>query len=1222
MNSSKNHHQKPCSPSNHSILPFKRLTTSKPIILLNHPSSSKPLETGNKLLNLPTQFFNSKLKSKSKSIQTHPGLDHDDGTNTLDQRSLHTAVSQIGSNYETAPSQNEPNQPQSTFNRDIWPILTNQFVYPTSDLQNDEFFHSTSTSNQNQNQNQNSNHLNNLHHSNLENQIKSDWTTSLGIDLNPTSSTSISLLKSKHQFKFNKKSNHHSHKRKSSSYKSSSVYGTYTTLARQELERERLITKHTHHHHHSNRSSASSYYHSTWNSQSKAINSSNRSNRPNTATSDTFTHSSASTNRLRKTPTSGFYPVSPVLTKRIIKKRLNKTSRQESTFTSTTQTNSTKETYQSSTFGGKLGVQLRYQNAINHHDQPSHQSQKKDGSDEISKSESSNLSTSISKDDRSNSSHHSDHSPEAGPSNWRKDKEIDQQERFDRNRTRYQHLDSPHFNLSIGKRSRKSSKRKQTQLNLPSWEYQVTQQLLIQSQSQTTRKETSKSPPSSHYHSLKSALSLDSIPSLTHLSNRMLSSPASMSGSGTGPMSTPSRVGTMVSMFSDWSKARQPSPGSPGRRGSDQSGSIHHLREHPSPLSLRNSRSKDLMSTRSSLNPLDVEFGSNYKETLISVPTDSDQEFKSPKSFRTLSNQSPKERLQQRSVSQLKREIQQEYFNRHQPNDLTHHDQAGLLLSFLPSSSSPSDSLFSPIPSLSPGLNSELDDEDEDEEEEEHDDHSSSHSWYDATDEVFILDSMDSKELDASTTKINPPSPIQPSRSVGFDLKRHSTASNKMINVKPAISAAIVFDTFSTPSNHFPSSLSQYQLLTSSPNVLPSNTIPYKKSTSQHKKTYSTPSIQHFKLTLPIPIDKLKTHGIFNSNDDPNFLSGSPSQLKKVWKKTQGRMKRAISDPSVLPAFESFKEVKAQVFKHHQFESKPKHSKEDLIEIDDQDQLREAKGKGKKKVRKFEDWNSKVKDGEEREEEEKEELQEELMNEAGLIGFDPTELQLESSSSNPIKNQHFKDLRFENHKPIENEPIRKIQSQSSLCNSNSNSNSNSSSNGTTTTHSSHQVFHSLSLVPFNGWCFVFGFICFPLWYIGSFYPQIKSTKSKPNQPIRTSTNLIRQSIEEDRFLQTRGIGVGGVGGVGGGPISGWPRRLRDESDEDGSEASWNHTQVSSYLTEEENRIPNFDLGRYPVQEIEMRTLGGFWNEIAPRIDIENALAFDGPIWAYERGRLI
>lgn len=32
----------------------------------------------------------------------------------------------------------------------------------------------------------------------------------------------------------------------------------------------------------------------------------------------------------------------------------------------------------------------------------------------------------------------------------------------------------------------------------------------------------------------------------------------------------------------------------------------------------------------------------------------------------------------------------------------------------------------------------------------------------------------------------------------------------------------------------------------------------------------------------------------------------------------------------------------------------------------------------------------------------------------------------------------------------------------------------------------------------------------------------------------------------------------------------------------------------------------------------MRTLGGFWNEIAPRSDIENALAFDGPIWAYER----
>ncbi|EGG02022.1 uncharacterized protein MELLADRAFT_110375 [Melampsora larici-populina 98AG31] len=1105
MNSSTN-------PSNQPNLIIHSLPNQKPRSSSSHSLKTSNSNQPNRLLNLPNHLFKLKLKSNHHQTEDQRLQEKED------QRSLHTAVSQLGSNYETAQSQND-HQIQPSSNQ-LWPILPKPFVYPQSN-QNDQFFHPNSIQS-----------TSNLQILKQDIPLStSDWTTSLGIDLNPkikhSTSTSTSSSKSStsfHQlsprsnhFKLNK-SKHKStsqHKRKSSVYKSNSVYTTYTTSNPSHRTPKQLIIQ--------------------------------NSSRPNTGSS-TLTHSSASTNRLRKTPSSGFSPIissnqPSIPSKRIIKKRLPN-PRHESNTTNSTSTKDfsgtsnsfqiSLEKHESLGLGGKLGVQLRYQNAMANQHPISHLDR--------------SSSLSPLSNQRSDAFEH--HTPEAGPSDyWKRDHQhIGQQEKLDRHRDRYRDLTSPGSNVNLSKRSKK----KQTPSHSPSWEYQVTEQLLIQSQSHTPRKDNL-SPKSSPYHSLKSALSFETSPrlspSLTMLSNRILSSPGSISETtDTRPISTPSRVGTMVSIFSEWSRGRQTSMGLDRRRGSDQL--------EPNSIRLSSLRSHEILSNRSSLNALDIQFDSNCKETLVSVVgSDESEEIHSSRAF--LSSVGSKERVNQRSVTQLRRDVQKDYFSRNeqeeqgQPNDLTHHDQAGLLLSFLPS---PSDQGFSPLPSLSPGLHSEPDEEDEDQ--------SSSLSWYDATDQVNIMDSFSTTNpIERLSDELNEPKPI------GYNPRHSQPTQSQMKWIKPAKSAAIVYET-SHPSesshHHFSSSLNQYQFFKTTPLLLGSNTI-----SVDHKKTYSTPSMKlnQFKLKLPFPVEKIKSHGIFGGNDDPNFLSGS-SLNKKGWKKSgsRSRVKRAVSDPQGVAWLGSedgsFGNRRSDRHGHQQHP-------------------RKVFSGG------FEGWKFRaplrIRDDEDDD-------QEELMDVQDLIELDPIPNQPQVSHQEHQKaNQTVRlDRNHSMEIRIDSQPIRAHQSRSSI------------STPTNSSRISNRFVKSVALVPFNGWCFVFGFVFFPAWYLGSFYPRLNSLSSSKPNPKRVSLNLIRPSVEQEE----EPVGVGR-----GGPLSGWPPRRTTPSDSDRSVSD-----LTRWSTGEENRVPNFG----DQDGTEMRMLGGFWSEVVPRIDVEVALAMDGPVWELER----
>lgn len=136
---------------------------------------------------------------------------------------------------------------------------------------------------------------------------------------------------------------------------------------------------------------------------------------------------------------------------------------------------------------------------------------------------------------------------------------------------------------------------------------------------------------------------------------------------------------------------------------------------------------------------------------------------------------------------------------------------------------------------------------------------------------------------------------------------------------------------------------------------------------------------------------------------------------------------------------------------------------------------------------------------------------------------------------------------------------------------------------------------ALQLVPPNAWLFVGGFALFPLWYIGCFYPSLDGStfgrRRRPPVPAHVEhpddhdMEEIESPLDRVRFSSS------------GGPLSGWPARS-------GSLAS------SSSST----NIPNFEAGSQ-----EMRTLGGFWSEVAPRDDVERHLRLDAPFWAYQRG---
>ncbi|KAG0151942.1 hypothetical protein CROQUDRAFT_129746 [Cronartium quercuum f. sp. fusiforme G11] len=1209
------------------IAALRRLANRPPTLLTTHtknPSKqsnpAQPSPTLDKeLLQLPTSL-RSTHSSRLSKLGSAPRRSSED-PHSVDQRSFHTAISKAQSYYESAPSpqdqivdqnQSDPYADNPSLNRDIWPVLPNAFVFatdPSSNSGSPIFLQ--------------------------PNQPRSDWTTALGISVNTQLKSSFNspahLSPTPARFKPNVPYHKHSrliagkrkhfihpHKRPSSSYRSSAVYGTYTSLARQEIEQERAGRRRgTQSFSLSSRSSPhspSSHHHKPLPRKPT------EDGRSTTASSHARTHSSASTNQLRKTPTSGFHP-SPTHTpfdpRRRFKKKsrgLKSSKRQSTTTTSTkdfsgtnysslpsSSLNGTSPVIQAGS-GGKAGVQLRYHHAMSISDQPEHtfeqqiahlqphltspqtsttslvlkrltlpdlvenhpgrikrskthtdhtqpkipvleplhrsraQSNQPNPSPSPSLSPAANslqsgsLLHSLARDqygDQDVSEFELLH-PEAGPSNWR-ERELEAQEERDRTRKRYRNLgkEPDQSNQSSSRRQKIHSSRKRPQPDFRPWEYQITEQLLIQSDRSKTQTPMSQKSDS-HYHSIKSTISFES-PSEKYRA-KLSTSPSSYRLSLQPSILTPgtlssaaSRVGTIVSVFSDWSRGRQTLP--PGGHNR-QSGSIHdsipmsHFRS-------MESMSRALHPTSSNDMAAHLENVDEFGLVFHSTPSVS-QSHPPSKSF-------SEARSQPSSLHKRSRTFKPEPFCR-QPNDLTHHDQACLLSPCSPNMTNHSD-LSSPIP-LSPCLVS-------DNENESSVATVSSHSWYDATDDVILEEPMI------------------------VDVHSKPTSSSQRASLKPEPQPAkgsnahpIVYEPTPFPSPDSPLCWAHRAtaFFSSSPHLAPVAAVPLKPLSRDyphpsepgvspraksrqvgHKKTYSSPSTHQHTSTskllhtplLPLPpIERVRTQAIFNPTDDPNFLSHPPHQLKRAWKKSHARVKRALSEPTA-----------------------PIRSRRSYI--------RSESGPDEALVSKRKVAITRTAGPE----------QETSDQSPGRI-TSPTNEQDDTGSVTELTRS-------------QQEPLSSPSSTSTV--------------GTEPCTG----LCALSLVPANAWCFVFGFVAFPLWYIGSFYPSVLP----PILPsmVNSGPSLTLISDERREFLMSSRTG-------GGGPISGWPTRGHMTYDSSGSD----NTIMSRLSTTEENRMPNF-INR---TSHDLRALGGFWSEIAPRVDIELAQAFDGPMWAYQRGKLI
>lgn len=300
---------------------------------------------------------------------------------------FHTTHSNPSSSnpLQSAP---DPYARNPTLNRDIWPVLTNTYVFASDDT---SLYHTHSP-------------LTGL--TTIE--PSRDWTTSLGISVDPnlqTSSNSSQLSPTPARFKLHgshqPRKHHHpppsrrrkrttSSLKKRKTYRSSAIYGTYTSLARQEIEQERarqLLGSSL-----SPSRSSSSHRVTRWGlgllqSQTTPTHHQDLQLNQTSNSSHTRTRSSISTNRLQKTPTSSIFPAPPISSRprHRLRKKSAHSSRLDNATSSTSNKDQSGTTHPSHTTPpshplnpitpshqtsskGKAGVRLRYQNAMNDDD--------------------------------------------------------------------------------------------------------------------------------------------------------------------------------------------------------------------------------------------------------------------------------------------------------------------------------------------------------------------------------------------------------------------------------------------------------------------------------------------------------------------------------------------------------------------------------------------------------------------------------------------------------------------------------------------------------------------------------------------------------------------------------------------------------------------------------------------------------------------------------------
>lgn len=728
--------------------------------------------------------------------------------------------------------------------------------------------------------------------------------------------------------------------------------------------------------------------------------------------------------------------------------------------------------------------------------------------------------------------------------------------------------------------------------------------------------------------------------------------------------SSPSLQDTSLSLVTDWSHGHRTLP---PEQGSSSSSARH--RHDPGLLSgLRSSESLSVQALSSSFknpslslpNPEELEMGYHPHQTsgrFRSKPLHSINPIGVPKAY--LKKVPSSARRLKRSASQPRARSTLHLDHARMPNDVTHHDQAGLLSPSASTFEARGDhqpSPFSPIP-RSPLLIADDDSSTT----------ASSHSWYDAADD-FVPDEavvVDEEDLRSSSH-----------RRVSRVLRGRTPA--KVTPLRRAISAAIVYDpTTSIPFQADPPiSWTQRaaRLFTSPPHLTPLTTVPlielmpYPPSSLQprlhpndrlgfsgqtvqgpsylpgahrmgHKKTYSSPSFMP-KLPLPLPPEPLRNHAIFNPTDDPNFLSHPPHQLKRAWKRNHARLKRALSEPTVPKHLRGTR-------------ARSKYVRSLSVSDDEDACLTRPEARTSTSPNGF-DGVPNPKAGPSGWKGETSEI--ELMSLEGLpphqLGSSRIITQLPYHAGSPVEDmteQVSLSLLARTSSAKEGTGLKADDplgfQQAQLSSSSSSSSGRSGFKGP-------KMLECLSLVPINAWCFVFGFVFFPLWYVGSFYPSLQASRRPLKQPAsldpipppppqtRTSLSAIqtdqappdpeeaheflRPDLEE---IQSRGVHLSHkrieIRNQKGGPISGWPRRghmaqssiesrsTRRSQPEGGDEA---HRQTS-ISSSEENRQPNFD-----QTSLDLRALGGFWSEIAPRGDIELAQASDAPMWAYQRGQ--